>query len=101
MRVKLRFAPIIKMLAISLIVAFLIFLISENLLSSSWMLAIFVHVPQFVVPFITILYITEGKPGGYGFNLKEDPPEFSHRRMLYIGLSLWTCYVDTAHCSNR
>jgi membrane protease YdiL (CAAX protease family) len=42
--------------------------------------------PQFFVPFSVILYITSGEPASYGFNLNEDPPEFSHRRMLFIGL---------------
>ena len=93
---KLKPMPILNMLAVTLTVALLIYLINgwlhalpyhEVLLTeSSWVFAVLVHVPQFVIPFIIILYVTRGKPGSYGFNLKEDPPEFSHRRMLFIGL---------------
>jgi membrane protease YdiL (CAAX protease family) len=56
------------------------------LMESSWIFVDLVHVPQFLIPFIMILYITKGRPSHYGFNLKEDPPEFTHRRMLIIGL---------------
>jgi membrane protease YdiL (CAAX protease family) len=48
-------------------------------------MATLVHVPQLIIPLSIILYISNGKPSGYGFNLKEDPPEFSHKRMLFIG----------------
>ena len=86
MGVKLRSAPIFRMLAVSLVVAWSIFIISENIQGSPLLLAILVHVPQFVIPFAIILYMTHGNPRSYGFNLEEDPPEFSHRRMFFIGL---------------
>jgi len=86
MSIKLRPTPILKMLAVTLIVALSIFIISISVDTSSWVLAVLVHVPQFVVPFSIILYLTNGEPRSYGFNLNEDPPEFSHRRMLFIGL---------------
>jgi len=86
MSIKLRPAPILKMLTVTVVVALSIFVISMNVDASSWVLAVLVHVPQFVVPFSIILYMSGGEPASYGFNLNEDPPEFSHRRMLFIGL---------------
>lgn len=86
MSVKLRSAPILQMLTVTVVVILSIFVISERVSVSPWLLAVLVHVPQFVVPFSIILYMTGGEPGCYGFNLNEDPPEFSHRRMLFIGL---------------
>jgi len=86
MSVKLRPGPILKMLVVTLIVTFCVYVISASFSVSSWLLAVLVHVPQFVVPFSIILYLSDGEPAGYGFNLNEDPPEFSHRRMLFIGL---------------
>jgi len=84
------------MLTVTVTVAILIYYINALLLSlpnyetirieSSWIFADLVHVPQFLIPFIIILYITKGRPSHYGFNLKEDPPEFTHKRMLIIGL---------------
>lgn len=96
MCMKLKLTPILKMLTVTVTVAILIYYINALLMAlpnyetimieSSWIFADLVHVPQFLIPFIIILYITKGKPGQYGFNLKEDPPEFTHRRMLIIGL---------------
>jgi len=96
MGMKLKLTPILKMLAVTVTVMISIYYINAMLLAlpnyetlrteSSWIFADLVHVPQFLIPFIIILYITKGRLGHYGFNLKEDPPEFTHRRMLLIGL---------------
>ena len=96
MCMKLKLTPILKMLTVTVTVALSIYFINAMLLDlpnyetlmteSSWIFADLVHVPQFLIPFIIILYITKGRPSQYGFNLKEDPPEFTHRRMLIIGL---------------
>jgi len=96
MSVKLKHKPILKMLAVTVTVMISIYYINAMLLAlpnyetlrmeSSWIFADLVHVPQFLIPFIIILYITKGRPSHYGFNLKEDPPEFTHKRMLIIGL---------------
>ena len=86
MSIQLRPGPILKMLAVTLSVALCVFIMAETLSVSTWLLAVLVHVPQFVIPFSIILFITGGKPSGYGFNLNDDPPEFSHRRMLFIGV---------------
>jgi len=95
MQVKLKFAPIIKMLIVTAVVALIIVFISiwfkslpnpEYLMKNSWILASLVHVPQFLIPFLLICYITKGKIGKYGFNVKEKPPIFTHKRMLIIGI---------------
>jgi len=84
------------MFIVTIIVALFIYIINEMLqalpnyktliIESFWIFADLVHVPQFVIPFIIILYITKGRPNHYGFNLREDPPEFTHIRMLIIGI---------------
>ena len=86
MSVKLRLGPILSMFVVTLLVALSVFIIAETFSVSSWLLTVLVHVPQFVVPFSIILYLTNGEPRRYGFNMNEDPPEFSHRRMLFIGV---------------
>jgi len=96
MYLKLKLTPIFKMLIVTFTVAFFIYLINEmlqalpdyeTLMSESfWIFADLVHVPQFFIPFIIILYITKGRINRYGFNLREDPPEFTHGRMLIIGI---------------
>jgi membrane protease YdiL (CAAX protease family) len=96
MCIKLRLTPILKMLAVTVTVAISIYYINDMLLflpnyetlmtESSWIFADLVHIPQFLIPFIIILYITKGRPRYYGFNLNENPPEFTHKRMLMIGL---------------
>ena len=86
MSIKLRALPILLMLTVTFTVALNIYVIYSLVTVSPWLLAILVHIPQFLLPFLIILYLTAGKPGEYGFNLNEDPPEFSHRRMLFIGL---------------
>jgi len=93
--VKLKLTPIVRMLGVTAIVALVIVLIDaafrslpnyESLRENSWILADLVHIPQFLIPFLLICYITKGKVGEYGFNLREDPPEFTHRRMLVLGI---------------
>ena len=54
--------------------------------ADSWIIADLVHVPQFLIPFLLICYITKGKLREYGFNLEEAPPSFTHKRMLVIGM---------------
>jgi membrane protease YdiL (CAAX protease family) len=93
--IKLRFAPILRMLCLSAVVTLLIVIINAAIRSSShsqalitlhpWLLAHLVHIPQFFVPFLVILYLTKGHPGEYGFNLREDP-HITHRRVLAIGV---------------
>lgn len=95
MQVKLKLAPIVKMLGVTAIVALIIVFIDAafrslpiypSLAEDSWILADLVHIPQFLIPFLLICYITKGKVGEYGFNLRENPPVFTHRRMLGIGI---------------
>lgn len=86
MSIRLRPVPIVKMLAVSLVTAWCIVFLFENFSASPWGMAILVHIPQFIIPFTVILYVSHGQPSRYGFNLREDTPEFTHRRMLYIGL---------------
>lgn len=95
MQVKLKLAPIVKMLSVMAIVALLIVFIDAafrslpnyaRLAEDSWILADLVHIPQFLIPFLLICYITKGRVGEYGFNLRENPPVFTHRRMLTIGI---------------
>jgi len=95
MKVKLKAVPIIKMLGVTAVVTLLIVFIDITLKSlpnyetlmktSSWIFAVLVHIPQFLIPFLLICYITKGKLGKYGFNLKEVPP-FTYRRMVVIGV---------------
>lgn len=95
MRVRLSPAPIIKMLVVSAIVACIVVVIAKALTSLPsardllatypWLLAHLVHIPQFLIPFLCILYITKGKLRTYGFNLGEDP-HLTHRRILGIGV---------------
>ena len=53
---------------------------------SSWILATLVHIPQFLIPFLLICYITKGKLGEYGFNFKVKSPSLTHMRMLGLGV---------------
>jgi len=91
MQVELKPTPIIKMLGVTAIVVLLIIFIDATFRSLpnnegfSWVEANLVHIPQFLIPFLLICYITKGKLGEYGFNLKEDPPIFTRKRMLRIG----------------
>jgi membrane protease YdiL (CAAX protease family) len=52
---------------------------------SSWILATLVHIPQFVIPFVLIYFISGGRLGAYGFNRNQKPPVFTHRKMFYLG----------------
>jgi membrane protease YdiL (CAAX protease family) len=93
---ELKPAPILKVIALMLIISLVIIIIDttftslpqyENLAEdSSWILAILVHIPQFVIAFMLIWYISKGKLGLYGFNLKVKSPLLSHKRMLGLGL---------------
>ena len=52
----------------------------------SWILADLVHIPQFLIPFLIIYYITRGRLSDYGFNLKQASPPFTYKRMFIIGI---------------
>ena len=92
---KLRAPPILRVVGVTAAVSLIIVGIDAAFRSlptyetlaaeSSWILAILVHVPQFLIPFLLICYITKGKLGDYGFTLKVKSPSFSHRRMLGLG----------------
>jgi len=93
---RIKFAPIMKMLIVTVVVALAIILISNwfksfsdssFLKENSWLLATAVHIPQFLIPFVIILFITRGKISSYGFNTKENPPIFTHKRMLLLGVA--------------
>jgi membrane protease YdiL (CAAX protease family) len=96
MQVKLRFAPIVRMLGVMAIVAAIIVAIYAALQSlpnfeammrdSTWIFADLVHLPQFLIPFVLICWLAKGKVGEYGFNLKQKPPVFTHKRMLGLGV---------------
>ena len=90
---KLKLKPILNMIIVTVTVAISIYFIIITLQSthalnslSSWIIADLVHIPQFLIPFIIIIKITKGNLSLYGFNFNEDPPEFTHKRMLIIGI---------------
>lgn len=95
MNVKLRPAPIVKMLIVTVILAVIIIIFNTAFKSlpnhdilmreSSWIFAGLVHLPMFLIPFIIIWFITKGKLKDYGFNLNQEPL-FTHKRMLLLGL---------------
>jgi membrane protease YdiL (CAAX protease family) len=95
-QVGLKSAPIIRMLGVTSVVALVIAIVDATLRlllnyeaiveDSSWVLGHLAHVPQFVIPFALICYITGGRLREYGFNLKQKPPVFTHRRMLGLGV---------------
>jgi membrane protease YdiL (CAAX protease family) len=95
MRVRLDYAPILSMSIVTVTVAVLIILIygglgllpnSEALMrDSSWIVADLVHVPQFLVPFALISWLSKGRVGEYGFNARQKPPLFTHARMFGLG----------------
>lgn len=96
MSAKIKFVPIVKMLIVTVVVALAIVFISnwfksfpdsKFLMENSWFLATAVHIPQFLIPFVIILLVTKGKIGLYGFNAKENPPVFTHKRMLFLGIA--------------
>jgi len=93
--VRIKLEPIAKMLAVVVVVTILIIFIFvgfrslpdyESLMNESgWILAGLVHMPQFLIPFLVIYYISKGNLKEYGFNLRE-VPHFTHKRMLVIGV---------------
>jgi membrane protease YdiL (CAAX protease family) len=93
---RLRPAPVAKMLGLMTIVGILIFSIYAVLgtlpnfqilvRDSSWVIADLLHIPQFVIPFALICWITKGRLGEYGFNLRQLPPLFTHKRMFGLGV---------------
>ena len=95
-RIELKLSPIIKMLGMTIVVALVMVFIYATIRSlpsyekiaeeSSWILAILLHVPQFVIPFALICYLARGRLSEYGFNLKEHPPVFTRRRMFGLGV---------------
>jgi membrane protease YdiL (CAAX protease family) len=94
--VKINKAPIVRMLGVSAIVAAIIIGVYAVLQAlpnfealqrdSSWVVAALVHVPQFLIPFALICWLSKGSLGAYGFNLKQKPPGFTHVRMLGLGV---------------
>ncbi|MGD9401355.1 MAG: type II CAAX endopeptidase family protein [bacterium] len=95
MRTRLKLKPIISMACVSAVVALLVILIDAavrsdpNALSlieaNPWLFAHLVHIPQFLIPFLIILYLTKGRPQEYGFNLRQDS-HITHKRVLATGL---------------
>jgi membrane protease YdiL (CAAX protease family) len=95
MRGRLRPAPILRMCGVMVTVAILIVLLygalgwlpDHDLImrESSWIVADLVHVPQFLVPFLLICWLSRGRLGEYGFNARQKPPFFTHARMLGLG----------------
>ena len=93
---RLRFAPVAKMLGVMTIVVILMVSIYAVLgtlpnfqvlvRDSSWVVAGLMHIPQFVIPFALICWITKGKLGEYGFNLRQFPPLFTHKSMFLLGV---------------
>lgn len=94
-QVVLRPGPIIRVTAVTAVVAACIVAVDATLKaltnyeslvrSSSWIIADLVHVPQFLVPFLLIWWITKGNLSRYGFNAKQTP-QLSHKRMFLLGL---------------
>jgi membrane protease YdiL (CAAX protease family) len=95
-RIELKLLPIVEMLSVTIFVALVMILINSSILSltkheiiggvSSWLLADIMHIPQFVIPFVIIYFISNGKLRDYGFNLKEKTPIFTHKRMFLLGV---------------
>jgi membrane protease YdiL (CAAX protease family) len=94
--IKLPLMPVVKMTALTLLVAIAVVLVIEAVKlhphygtiteASSWVLADLAHVPQFVIPFALILVLSKGKLGAYGFNMNQKPPTFTYLRMLGLGI---------------
>lgn len=95
MGAKFKLEPIAKMLTVAVVVIVLIAFIFigfmllpdyESLMNESgWILAALVHIPQFLIPFLLIYYVSKGNLKEYGFNLRE-VPHFTHKRMFGIGV---------------
>jgi membrane protease YdiL (CAAX protease family) len=96
MQVRSWAAPIASMLGVTAIITAVIVFIYMALQiipnfeaimrDSAWIFACLVHIPQFLIPFLLIYYLTKGKLGEYGFNLKQKRPVFTHMRMLALGI---------------
>lgn len=94
-QINLKPGPILKMTGVAVSVVITIILINAqvrvnpncwNLLEDSpWILATLVHIPQFVIPFVLIYYISGGRLSAYGFNRNQKPPVFTHRKMFFLG----------------
>ena len=86
--IKLRPTPILKMLGVTALVVLSIVVIYVNYKwLDPWILASLVHIPQFLIPFLIICYVTKGRLREYGFNLKQIPPTFTHKRMVIVGVT--------------
>lgn len=95
MQARFKLAPIVRMFSVIVVVASVIVLIYAILRSlpnfdalmidSSWVFADLVHIPQFLIPFVIIYWISRGRLEEYGFNLRQRPPVFTHGRMLGLG----------------
>jgi len=84
--IRLRLMPILKMLCVSALVVLSIIVIYVNYeWLDPWAIASLVHIPQFLIPFLIICYLTKGRLREYGFNLKQKPPTFTHKRMFMVG----------------
>jgi membrane protease YdiL (CAAX protease family) len=84
--VRLRLTPILKMLGVTaLVVLSIVAIYVYYKWLDSWVLASLVHIPQFLIPFLIICYVTRGRLREYGFNLKQTPPTFTHKRMAIVG----------------
>jgi membrane protease YdiL (CAAX protease family) len=96
LHMKRKTAAILSMLGITAIVIAIIIGIYAALQTlpnfetlqrdSSWVVAVLVHVPQFLIPFALIWWLSKGRLGAYGFNLKQKQPTFTHVRMLGLGV---------------
>jgi membrane protease YdiL (CAAX protease family) len=95
-QIRLPLAPLVKMTALTLLVALAVALLTEAIKRhpnyghiaevSSWILADLAHVPQFAIPFAFILVLSKGRLRAYGFNLNQKLPTFTHLRMLGLGV---------------
>jgi len=84
--IRLRITPILKMLGITALVVLSIVAIYLNYKwLDPWVLASLVHIPQFLIPFLIICFITKRRLREYGFNLKQTPPTFTYKRMVIVG----------------
>jgi len=97
MALKVKCTPIILAVSTTILVSISIVLINSYIESfpnyedivqnSSWMIAHLVHIPQFAIPFVMICLITKGRLRAYGYNMKQKPPVFTHKRMFILGAS--------------
>ena len=89
-QIKFKLPPIFKMLGVTVLVVVIIVAIHIGFKSYpykySWILVDLSHIPQFLIPFLMICYLSKGKLKEYGFNLNEES-FFTHKRMAIIGVS--------------